>query len=61
MAQHACDTLAITWTLEKVPQGCFSQRVHMLGAGAGQKLVFSGFFHVPRRTVMCFGLADTFQ
>ena len=38
-----------------------SQSIHMLGMGAGQKHFFSGFFHVPRKMVMCFSLADTFQ
>lgn len=61
MALEACDTLAITRTLIKDPRGCFSQSVQMLRVGAGKKLVFSGFFHVPRKMVMCFSLADTFQ
>lgn len=35
--------------------------VHKQRMGAGQRFVFGASFHVLRRTVMCFSLADTFK
>lgn len=35
--------------------------VHKQSMGAGQRFVFGDSFHVLRRVVMCFSLADTFK
>jgi len=61
MVQDACDALVITQTLIKILEAAFFPRKFSRGEEKKKRLLFSGFFHVTRRMVMCFSLTDTFQ